>query len=513
MRIIYSYKDIFEDEILLGDEVIVGRTEMGVAVDVDLRFDRGVSHRHARIWLKEGQCYVEDLGSRNGTLINGENILARGSRHLREEDVISVGDTRLHVKMVAEPLRKNPKPSSITLMLDAKKPVYSVLEEAAQGDAERRLAILYELPLQFGGQMRPDSLLQMIVSRLIECIPASARAALVLTDPLTNTLLLKAHVPPGEPCVSMTLAHRALEQRVGFIWQREVDPDVTQTDSMADCAMYAPLLWNGQALGVAVLDNYQKPYRFGDNDLRLLMAVAQHAAMAVANQLLQEELRRESAIKSNLLRQFSPKIAERLLKHRGRLPLGGQRSEVTILFADIRGFSKLSRDLEPEDIVELLNCYFSALTSVVFFYDGSVVQYVGDTILSVFGSPEPDSNHYEQAVHAALKMQERMYELNSTREAVGKITCNIGIGVHCGEIVHGFVGMPDSMGFSVIGDAVNRTARYCAGAKEGEVLVSSTLYERVWRIIPYAEAVTIDAKFNESLSAYRVTNSKREFGK
>jgi len=243
------------------------------------------------------------------------------------------------------------------------------------------------------------------------------------------------------------------------------------------------------------------------------MAVAQHAAMAVANQLLQEELRRESAIKSNLLRQFSPKIAERLLKHRGRLPLGGQRSEVTILFADIRGFSKLSRDLEPEDIVELLNCYFSALTSVIFFYDGSVVQYVGDTILSVFGSPEPDSNHYEQAVHAALGMQAKMHELNSTREAVGKITCNIGIGVHCGEIVHGFVGMPDSMGFSVIGDAVNRTARYCAGAKEGEVLVSSTLYERVWRIIPYAEAVTIDAKFNESLSAYRVTNSKREFGK
>ena len=512
MRIIYSYKDIFEDQLLLSDDVVVGRTEMGVAVDVDLRFDRGVSHRHARIWLKDGQCCIEDLGSKNGTLINGENILGRGSRYLQEEDVIRIGDTTLRVQMVAEPSR-NPKHSNITLILDAKKPVYSVLEKAAQSDAERRLAILYELPLQFGGQIQPDSLLQAIVSRLLECIPGSARAALVLTDPLTNTLLLKAHVPPGEPCVSMTLAHRALEQRVGFIWQREVDPDVTQTDNMADCAMYAPLLWNGKALGVAVLDNYQKSHLFGDNDLRLLMAVAQHAAMAVANQLLQEELRRESAIKSNLLRQFSPKIAERLLKYRGRLSLGGQRSEVTILFADIRGFSKLSRNLEPEDIVELLNCYFSALTSVIFFYDGSVVQYVGDTILSVFGSPEPDSNHYEEAVHAALGMQEKMHELNSTREVAGKITCNIGIGVHCGEIVHGFVGMPDSMGFSVIGDAVNRTARYCAGAKAGEVLVSPALYERVWRIIPYAEPITIDAKFDESLSAYRVINSKQEFGK
>jgi adenylate cyclase len=508
MRIIYSFKDMFRDEIVLGDEVVVGRADLGVAVDLDLRFDRGVSHRHARIWVNEGQCWIEDLGSKNGTLVNGENILGKGIRHLREEDVVTVGDTTLCVKAFAEPPR-DPKPSNITLMLDAKTPVYSVLERAEQGDVERRLAILYELPLQFGGQMQPDSLLRVIVNRLLECIPGSARAALVLTDPLTNALLLKAHVPPGEPCVSMTLAHRALEQRMGFIWQREVDPDVTQTDNMADCAMYAPLLWNGKALGVAVLDNYQKPHLFGDNDLRLLMAVAQHAAMAVANQLLREELRRESAVKSNLLRQFSPKIAERLLKHRGRLPLGGQRSEVTILFADIRGFSKLSRNLEPEDIVELLNSYFSALTSVIFSYDGSVVQYVGDTILSVFGSPELSSNHYEEAVHAALGMQAKMRELNSTREVTGEITCHIGIGVHCGEIVHGFVGMPDSMGFAVVGDAVNQTARYCAGAKAGEVLISPTLYERVWRIIPHAEPLTIDAKFGESLSAYRVTNSKQ----
>jgi adenylate cyclase len=108
-------------------------------------------------------------------------------------------------------------------------------------------------------------------------------------------------------------------------------------------------------------------------------------------------------------------------------------------------------------------------------------------------------------------MQEKMGELNSTREAGGKVTCSIGIGVHCGEVVHGFVGMPDSMGFAVVGDPVNQTARYCAGAKAGEVLISPTLYERVWRIIPHAEPVTIDAKFGESLSAYRAVNSKQAF--
>jgi pSer/pThr/pTyr-binding forkhead associated (FHA) protein len=74
MRIIYNYKDILEEEKHFDDELIVGRIEMGVQVDLDLRFDRRVSHRHARIWVSEGQCWVEDLDSRNGTTVNGDNI-------------------------------------------------------------------------------------------------------------------------------------------------------------------------------------------------------------------------------------------------------------------------------------------------------------------------------------------------------------------------------------------------------------------------------------------------------
>ncbi len=357
--------------------------------------------------------------------------------------------------------------------------------------------------------MQLDLLLQMIVGRLVDIIRGSARAALILKDPLTNVLLLKAHVPPGKPSVSMTLAQRALEQRVGFIWQRGGDSTVTQAEDSADCAMYAPLLWKGKALGVVSVDNYQRNRVFDNDDLRLLVAVAQHAAMAVANQILQEELRCESAIKSNLLRQFSPKIAERLLAHRGRFRLGGERCEVTILCSDIRGFTNLSKDMEPEGIVEMLNDYFSGLIPVIFAYDGSVDKYVGDAILSVFGSPEPDPNHYEKAVRAALKMQEKMRDLNATRKAQGKVICNIGIGVHCGEVVHGFVGVLEGMGFTVIGDAVNRTARYCEGANAGEVVISSELYQRVWRIIQHAEPVTIDTKDKEHLTAYLVKSLKQ----
>ena len=503
MQIVYCYKNILEQEKTFGDDIIVGRHESGVEVDLDLQFDRRASHRHARIWVSEGRCWIEDLGSRNGTTVNGQSIHGKGRWPLNENDVIKIADTTLRTKFNAK-LPKSEQNSKITLTLDARTPVYSV-EDSSHELAERRLAILYELPLQFGREEQLDALLTMIVRKLVDLVPGSSRVALTLKDPVTNRLLLKAHVPPGDLAVSMTLAQRALEQRVGFIWQRDVDPHVTRQENMAKSAMYAPLLWKGKALGVIALDNYQKVHDFDDDDLKLLMAVAQQAAMAVANQMLQEELRREAVTRSNLLQQFSPKIANQIMSQRGRLQLGGERCEATILFADIRGFSKLARKMEPEAVVDLLNYYFAGLLPVIFAYDGSVDKYAGDAVLSLFGSPEPDAAQYEKAVRAAVGMQAKMCELTARRDTAREVACNIGIGVHCGEVVHGFVGIPDRMTFAAIGDPVNRAARYCDAAKAGEVLISPELYERVWRIIRHAEPLTIDGKFQEQFAAYRIT--------
>jgi adenylate cyclase len=101
-----------------------------------------------------------------------------------------------------------------------------------------------------------------------------------------------------------------------------------------------------------------------------------------------------------------------------------------------------------------------------------------------------------------------MRELNARRKADGKLICNIGIGVHCGEVVHGFVGALEAMGFTVIGEAVNRTASYCQSANAGEVIVSRELYEHVWRIIEHADPITSVTKDKEHLSAYLVRDLK-----
>src|SRR6185437_262693 len=139
---------------------------------------------------------------------------------------------------------------------------------------------------------------------------------------------------------------------------------------------------------------------------------------------------------------FSPKLRGRILDRatQGRLPLGGERSSVSILCSDIRGFTLLSAGMDVREVVDMLNDYFSALVECILSQDGTVDKFIGDAILAVFGSPEPDPQHCLNAVRAALKMQKTMETVSARRNASGLKTCRIGIGVHTGEVLHGFIG-------------------------------------------------------------------------
>jgi adenylate cyclase len=517
MRIIYSSQGKQTTFDLETTQVIIGRPGPSVTVDLDLRPDLAVSRPHARVWMEDGQYWIEDLNSLRGTLVGGEEIKGKGKRQLRADDIVRIGETTLQVDIPIEKTGPSatrahaPSPKSsveIATTLDATVRTFVPLK-GATSDAARRLALLYDLPLQFGAETRLDTLLQTIVERLVEVIPGAARGALLLHERDTDKLLLKAYVSPGQPAVSETLARRVMAEGKAFIWQRsqEADADVTILQQRTETGMYAPLLWQGEALGAICVDNPQHDSIFTDDDLRLMLTVAHYAAMALANKQLQGKLRRESGAKATLLRQFSPKIAERLMGHDGRPRLASQRGEVTILCSDIRGFTRLSKDMEPDDVVEMLNDYFSHLIPVIFAQDGTVDKYVGDAILAVFGSPEFDPKHVEKAVRAALEMQAVMTALNAARKAQGRVTCDIGIGVHCGEVVHGFIGSAERREFTIIGDAVNRASRYCDGAGSGEVLISQEVHQRIWKIVQ-VEPTTVVTKHEGGLPAFRVSGVK-----
>jgi adenylate cyclase len=273
--------------------------------------------------------------------------------------------------------------------------------------------------------------------------------------------------------------------------------------------MYAPLLWQGEALGAICAGARNAGAMFTDEDMKLLVLVGQYAAMAIAGHSLQEKLRQESIVKANLLRQFSPKVASYLLTHRGSWSLGGQKSEVSILNSDIRGFTQMTREMEPPEVVAMLNDYLNVLVPVIFAHNGTVDKFLGDGILAIFGSPEADPAHHENALRAAMEMQTVISSLNEARRARDLPQADFGIGLHCGEVLHGFLGTAERMEFTVIGDPVNRAARYCAAAAKGEVLISPEMHQHVWHLVE-AEQTKIATKHEGNLAAYRIHRFKTD---
>ncbi|MBI1882231.1 MAG: FHA domain-containing protein [Chloroflexi bacterium] len=507
MLISYAYlsqpSQQFETE---SDTIIAGRLWRGQVVDLDLTPDNTVSRRHARLSRENGAFWVEDLGSTGGTWINGRRITAK--TRLAPGDKITLGQTTLEV--MTEPVALMPGEDALEGVLTSSvsavdSPSAMILAAASQEIIKRRLTAFYELGAALGTIDTVEALSQTIVQHLRRAIPRARRAALLLQD--GRGLSPKAYVPEkAKPSISLNLARQAIERQQAFTWRL---PTAAETGRPYDSvilhgtqsAMYAPLIWKEEVLGVVFVDTTDIGSTFDDDDLRMLMAMASQAAMFVKNHALQQDLRRQEVVRSNLLRQFSPLVAgrlERMLKESGDWQLGGKRAEpVTILVSDVRGFTTLSAGMDPDEVVEMLNELFSVCIPIIFKYNGTVDKYIGDSILAVFGSPESDDRQWEHAVRAAFDMQQAIRAQGDKRQSHNLPVCQVGIGIHTGAVLHGFIGAAERMEYTVIGDTVNRAVRYCDGAGRGEVVVSPAVYQQVADLVE-VESRTFSTKHPES---------------
>jgi adenylate cyclase len=393
-------------------------------------------------------------------------------------------------------------PLQIAETLDA-----SIPFEATHRPQEiERLAALSELTWECGTRGLLDSMLRKAVELLLRIVGKGERVVILIRDSRDNELLLKACGPPGAvPMISMTSAKRAIADQKGFIWKRGEDLTLSQREARIEAGMYVPLVINGEAIGVICMDCFCPQQGFERDDLLLVTTFAHQLALAIANHELQVAMKKNADVLERLLTNFSPKVRTHLLQRAqmGRLRLGGEKSVVSVLCADIRGFARMTADMATDDVVALLNEYFAALTECIFRNDGTIDKFVGDAILAVFGSPEADPQHCRKAVMAGMDMQTAARQVNERRKARGEVSCEIGIGIHTGEVLHGFIGSLERMEFTVIGDAVNRASRYCDGAKGREVLISPEVHERTWNTIE-AQQITIPTKHEGDFIAYRV---------
>jgi PAS domain S-box-containing protein len=184
-------------------------------------------------------------------------------------------------------------------------------------------------------------------------------------------------------------------------------------------------------------------------------------------------------VKESFGKYVARQVVEKILSGRGEIKLHGERQYVTVLFADVRGFTRLAEGREPEDVVALLNRYFNMVVEIIFKYEGTLDKFIGDNVMAVFGAPIKSNNDEERAVMAAMEIQSEMEKFNRERKLNNEDAISVGIGINTGEAVVGNIGSEKRMDYTVIGDTVNVADRIQSAASGGEILISTLTYKEV----------------------------------
>jgi adenylate cyclase len=171
------------------------------------------------------------------------------------------------------------------------------------------------------------------------------------------------------------------------------------------------------------------------------------------------EQREKKMIRDAFRHYLSPEVTELLASDPSRLKLGGHRSPLTIFFADIRGFTSLAEQMEPETLGEFLIEILSAMTVVIFRHKGLVDKYIGDAVMAFWGAPVVIPDHAARCCEAALEMLAAFDALNADWQARGLPRIDVNIGIHTGEPIVGNFGSVDRFDYTAVGDAVNLASR------------------------------------------------------
>ncbi len=252
-----------------------------------------------------------------------------------------------------------------------------------------------------------------------------------------------------------------------------------------------PVVYQGRVDSLLYLCNNLSAGAFTEDRIEGLRLLTGQIAVSLKNAELYEQLEekveertRQLNVRNRFIRQafgryMSDDIAETLLESPEGLTLGGERREVTILMADLRGFTPLTDQLPPEKIVSIVNNFLGEMIDLVFRHQGTVNEFLGDAILAIFGAPIPGPDHAEHAVACAIEMQLAMEHVNSRNRKLGLPDVEMGISVHTGDVVVGNVGSEKRAKYGVVGRPVNIAARIQSYTVGGEVLVSEHTLARV----------------------------------
>ena len=197
------------------------------------------------------------------------------------------------------------------------------------------------------------------------------------------------------------------------------------------------------------------------------------------------ENRNKKKVENIMGKYMSEDVMKTLVQNINNLGLGGKKSDVTVLFSDIRGFTSLSENMSAEEVTNILNEYFSAMEPIVRKYNGIINKFIGDAIMAIFGEPIADDNHPANAVKCGYEMLLKVQELQKKWKEEGKPEIKIGIGINTGEVFIGNIGSENRMEYTVIGDTVNLASRLESYNKvyKTSMLISQSTYDSTKELV------------------------------
>lgn len=289
--------------------------------------------------------------------------------------------------------------------------------------------------------------------------------------------------------VSRTITQKVMREKLALLSQdAKTDEQFSGAESIVSqgvrSTICAPLITESNVHGVIYADRLDPFAAFTPDHLELISAVAAQTAVTVETVRAHKRLAREEVARANYSRFMPEYVVKQLLENPDSFKLGGANQMITVLFADIRGFTAFSENENPEKIVGLLNRYFSAMTEVIFAHGGTLDKYIGDGLMAIFGAPTATPVDAVNAVKAAVAMQNRLTTLNRELRADGYDAVQIGIGLHTGVATIGYVGSEQRSEYTAIGDTVNLASRLEADAAGGQILLSEATASASGNIFP-----------------------------
>ncbi len=533
-----------------------GRTySIGRAKESDILLnDRRVSRKHAFI-TADGQNYtLIDGFVENGQLNRSVNhVFINGNMHLEcvlsDGDVMTIGESILEFKTVAAVPEPVPEPIPDKLvnydseMLKTRSVAFDdlplghtqvqisvneiigrssnvSLESAVATPEEvkdlRRkakiLELLFEMSKTLGTVFELEEIFEKATDLIFRGTPADRVVALLAEDtPSGKTDTEKLYRIGAKTrdasfeklteklTVSRTITKKVMSEGVAILSQdAKTDEQFQGAESIVSqgvrSTICAPLITQSNVHGVIYADRLDPFAAFSPDHLELISAVAAQTAVTVETVKAHKRLAREEVARANYGRFMPEYVVKQLLEDPDSFKLGGVNQTITVLFADIRGFTAFSEKENPERVVGLLNQYFSVMSEIIFDHGGTLDKYIGDGLMALFGAPTATVADPVNAVMTAVTMQKRLVELNAELSSTGFASVAMGIGLHTGEATIGYIGSEKRSEYTAIGDTVNLASRLESNAAGGQILISEATAQASGNIFPMVKRDPLTVK-------------------